>query len=233
MSRPLCEHGYEDTTCGVCGDAEAVARAWEKRNASMSDASLTRETARADRAEARIQELLQAMTRLTREIPYPEEAASAATLIAEVGTLLSRLRETEAAAAELRAVLAMSLDNAAFCATCNSCLEENEPHDDTCRLIRALSSSAGEGWVSQAEANRQADEYADTCATEVRRMLENDFDAIRIERDTTRAEVERLTKLHGIAAERCRNEPGKCWCGAHSGSDLMAPPVTPQGTPDE
>lgn len=41
----------------------------------------------------RIGELLKAMVRLTREVPYPEEHGNVATLIAEVGTQRAVVRE--------------------------------------------------------------------------------------------------------------------------------------------
>lgn len=47
------------------------------------------------RLETRVQELLRDFQKLTREMPYAEEAQSNATLIAEVGTLKARVRELE------------------------------------------------------------------------------------------------------------------------------------------
>jgi hypothetical protein len=35
-------------------------------------------------------------------------------------------------------------------------------------------------------------------------------------------ELERYEALAFKAAERCRNEPGKCWCGCHESAVVMA-----------
>lgn len=45
------------------------------------------------RLAARVDELLAAMVRITRETPYPEEVAAQGALIAEVGTLRARIAE--------------------------------------------------------------------------------------------------------------------------------------------
>jgi chromosome segregation ATPase len=64
---------------------------------------------RAEKAEARIAELHQAMIKLTHETPYPEEAEEnrqrVGVLLAEVGTLKSRTENAEARIRELEEAL--------------------------------------------------------------------------------------------------------------------------------
>ncbi len=68
------------------GGAQALYDAVNRLSASLAAAEAER-----DALIVRRDELLAAMVRVTRETPYPEEAGSAATLIAEVGTLRSQV----------------------------------------------------------------------------------------------------------------------------------------------
>ncbi len=78
--------------------------------------------------EARQQELLAAMVRLTRETPYPEEVSGREALIAEVGTLRARVNEIEASNTELfiKWNHAMCERDDARAALCEAC----DLHDD-------------------------------------------------------------------------------------------------------
>lgn len=69
----------------------------------MSNGDLEAELAA---ARTRIQELLVTIKNLSLSTPYPEEAGSAATLIAEVGTLRSRITALEDENLRMRTLLA-------------------------------------------------------------------------------------------------------------------------------
>lgn len=90
LARRVCEHlavpGEPTTPDDVREFIHAHNRIAEERHAAIQER---------DAARKRIDELLVTVKNLSLSTPYPEEAGSAATLIAEVGTLRAKLATAE------------------------------------------------------------------------------------------------------------------------------------------